>query len=275
MRPQIKIGLSLLIALLVLVSSTRDVDDYTSSALKSAAITYATARGLNAIVSMMQSSNIEAGIGIVSGSMTIGELLDPLNDMIERFSTVMTWVLASLAAQKVLLLVASHSVFLYLVAVLGVSAILLICFGKPALQGLVFKLFLVVIFLRFALGFAVTLNSGVDYLFLNDQFKVNDKEVTDFQQKMLKIDPDDKLNTKNLRNSTISFFQSLSLTEFNKKISQGIENFVNLVAIYLLKTVFFPLFFFYGVFYVLRQLWRIDLVDLPPYLTNKRPEPVV
>ena len=39
--------------------------------------------------------------------MTIGEVLDPLNDMIERFSTVMTWVLASLAAQKVLLLLAS------------------------------------------------------------------------------------------------------------------------------------------------------------------------
>ena len=101
---------AIFIVLMVTLSSTRVlddyVDDYTTDSLKNAALTYATARGINALVSMMQSSEIEAGVGIVSGSMTIGELLDPLNDMIERFSTVMTWVLASLAAQKVLLLLA-------------------------------------------------------------------------------------------------------------------------------------------------------------------------
>jgi hypothetical protein len=99
---------SIFIVLMVGLSSTRVlddyVDDYTTSSIKNAALTYATARGINALVSMMQSSEVEAGIGVVSGSLTIGELLDPLNDMIERFSTVMTWVLASLAAQKVLLL---------------------------------------------------------------------------------------------------------------------------------------------------------------------------
>ena len=82
---------AILIVVLVGVSSSRllddYVDDYTTGAIKNAAITYATARGINALVSMMQSSEVEAGIGVVSGSVTIGELLDPLNDMIERFST--------------------------------------------------------------------------------------------------------------------------------------------------------------------------------------------
>lgn len=255
--------ISAFIAVLVLVSSSRWLDDYaddyTSDALKNAAITYATARGLNAVVSMMQSSNIEAGIGVVSGSMTIGELLDPLNDMIERFSTVMTWVLASLAAQKVLLLVASHKLFLYLVAVLGISAVLLIYHGPSLAQNLVFKTFLVVVFLRFALGFAVALNSGVDYLFLSEQFEANDREVVEFQENMLSIDPGDKFNANDLRKSTIAFWQSLSLDEFNRKISEGIENFINLVAIYLLKTILFPLFFFYAAFYIVKQLWRLDL----------------
>jgi hypothetical protein len=49
------------------------VDEYTTTSIKNAALTYATARGINALVSMMQSSEVEAGVGIVSGSITIGD----------------------------------------------------------------------------------------------------------------------------------------------------------------------------------------------------------
>ena len=62
-----------------------------------------------------------------------------------------------------------------------------------------------------------------------------------------------------LRDSVIAFWRSMSLDEINQKISRGIENFINLVAIYLLKTILFPLGFFYAAFFVIRQLWRIDL----------------
>jgi hypothetical protein len=255
--------LATFIVALVVVSSTRLLDDYTddytNEALKNAALTYAAARGLNAVVSLMQSSSVEAGIGVVSGSVTVGELLDPLNDMIERFSTVMTWVLASLAAQKVLLLLASHKLFLYLVAVLGVSAVLLLYFGKPPAQNLVFRSFLVVVFVRFALGVAVALNSGVDYLFLQEQFEASDREVANFQEQILDIETDSGIDPGDVHESMIAFWRSLSLEEFNRKVSEGIENFINLLAIYLIKTIAFPLLFFYMAFYVIRQLWRFDL----------------
>ena len=72
---------SIFIILMVGLSSTRVlddyVDDYTTESIKNAAITYATARGINALVSMLQSSEVEAGVGVISGSVTIGELLDP------------------------------------------------------------------------------------------------------------------------------------------------------------------------------------------------------
>lgn len=261
--PLIKALLAIFIVVLVAVSSTRLLDDYTDDytnrALTSAALTYAAARGLNGIVSVMQSSSVEAGIGVVSGSVTIGELLDPLNDMVERFSTVMTWVLASLAAQKVLLLVASHKLFLYLVAVLGISAVLVLYFGRPPAQNLVFRSFLVVVFVRFALGFAVALNSGVDYLFLQEQFEASDREVANFQDEMLSLEPDNGLDPRDIHESMVEFWQSLSVDEFNQKISEGIENFINLLAIYLIKTIAFPLLFFYAAFAVVRRLWRFDL----------------
>jgi len=253
--------ISVAIVVLVGLSSTRAlddyVDDYTSEAITNAAISYATARGINALVSMLQSSEVEAGVGIVSGSMTIGEVLDPLNDMIERFSTVMTWVLASLAAQKILLLLASHEIFLYLVAVLGISALLLIYHGRSRAQSLVFRCFLVVVFLRFALGLAVALNSGVDYLFLDQQLKSNDREIENFQSGIMRIDLD--ADSDDIRDSVIDFWRSLSLADLQRKISHGIESFINLIAIYLLKSILLPLGFFYAVLLVIRQLWRFGL----------------
>jgi hypothetical protein len=266
MRISSKALISILIVLLVALSSSRVLDDYvdnyTTESITNAAITYATARGINALVSMVQSTEIEAGV-VVSGSVTVGELLDPLNDMIERFSTVMTWVLASLAAQKVLLLLASHELFLYLVAVLGVSTLLLLFYGQPRAQNLFFKSFLVVVFIRFALGLAVAFNSGVDYLFIDQQRQVNDSEIKDFQSNIMSIDADKEFDTDSIKDSTIAFWQGLSLDELNRKISHGIENFINLVAIYLLKSILFPLGFFYAAVFIIKQLWRISLNPAP------------
>jgi hypothetical protein len=262
MRTSRKAIIAIFIVLLVAVSSGRLLDDYvdeyTSTSIKNAALTYATARGINALVSMLQSSEVEAGV-IVSGSITIGELLDPLNDMIERFSTVMTWVLASLAAQKVLLLLAAHELFLYLVAVLGVSALLLLFYGQPRAQNMVFRGFLVVVFIRFALGMTVALNSGADYLFLDQQLQANNEQIENFQASIMSIETDEDLDTDSIRDSAFAFWQSLSMSEFEDKISRGIENFINLVAIYLLKTILFPLGFFYAVIFVIKQLWRVEL----------------
>ena len=267
--------IAVFIVLMMGLSSTRVlddyVDDYTDEALKNAALTYATARGINALVSMMQSSEIEAGVGVVSGAITVGELLDPLNDMIERFSTIMTWVLASLAAQKVLLLIASHKLFLYLVAALGILALLALFNGTPRTRNLVFRLFLVAVFVRFSLGLAVALNSGADLLFLDQQLQENDAEIARFQDKVIGIDGDQALDSSSVRNSALRFWQGLSLDELERRISEGIESFINLVAIYLLKTILFPLGFFYLAFHLVRLLWRFDLGPAGPRLTTDRP----
>jgi hypothetical protein len=272
MQASLKALIAIFIVVAVALSSTRVlddyVDDYTDEALKTAALTYATARGINALVSMMQSSQVAAGVGVVSGSITVGELLDPLNDMIERFSTVMTWVLASLAAQKVLLLIASHQLFLYLVAVLGAISLLLLVYGSPGVLNLVFRVFLVAVFVRFALGLAVALNSGADYLFLERQLQANDAEIEKFQGNIIGIDGSEKFDTDSIRDSAIRFWQGLSLDELERKISAGIGNFINLVAIYLLKTILFPLGFFYLAYYLLRFLWRLELSFEKPGAAN-------
>ncbi|MCB1758216.1 MAG: hypothetical protein KDI68_00350 [Gammaproteobacteria bacterium] len=49
---------------------------------------FAIARGLNAVISVIQSAEVGLTVGI-SAALSPGEVLDPLNDLIERFSLVM------------------------------------------------------------------------------------------------------------------------------------------------------------------------------------------
>ena len=56
--------------------------DYVSASLVDAGIIYGTARGINALVSALQGTELDMWLVTFS----IGELLDPVNDVIERFS---------------------------------------------------------------------------------------------------------------------------------------------------------------------------------------------
>ena len=90
------------------------------------------------------------------------------------------------------------------------------------------------------------------------RLEINNQQIEQFQSNILRVDPN--ADSDDLRDSVISFWRSLSLDELNQKISHGIENFINLVALYLFKTILFPLGFFYAAIFVIRQLWRVDLL---------------
>jgi hypothetical protein len=75
----------------------------------------------------------------------------------------------------------------------------------------------------------------------------------------MRLDTAAAADSDDIRDSVIAFWRGLSLNELNQKISHGIENFINLVAIYLLKTILFPLGFFYMAIFFIRSLWQIDL----------------
>jgi hypothetical protein len=63
---------------------------------------YVMARTLNAVVSVIQESRLQlnpAGVGV---SLALGEALDPVNDLVERFSWVMLLSLTALGTQRVL-----------------------------------------------------------------------------------------------------------------------------------------------------------------------------
>lgn len=79
---------------------------------------YAVTRIINAGVSVLQSAEIGVGLQI-----NPGEILDPLNDAVERLSGILVWAIGSLFLQQIVLEVAAGSVFKWLVAGVGLIAL--------------------------------------------------------------------------------------------------------------------------------------------------------
>jgi hypothetical protein len=139
--------------------------NYVDQALVSAGVIYATARGINALVSVLQGTELD----LVMLTFTIGELLDPVNDLIERFSGIMLIALGSLAMQKILLGVVSHSVFNVLLTLLAFFTGTALLIRKLRLYQFLLRAFIIVAFLRFSLGLVVLTNNWVDIYFFAEE----------------------------------------------------------------------------------------------------------
>lgn len=80
-------------------SITNDAAIYLDKVQKSAASAFLIARSLNAVISVMQTVTVGGSFGF-TGNVSIGEALDPINDLIERFSWAMLAVTVAIGIQK-------------------------------------------------------------------------------------------------------------------------------------------------------------------------------
>ncbi len=111
---------------------------------------YAVLRGLNAVISMAQGTELAIepmGVGV---TLTPGELLDPLNDMIEQVSSVLLVASASIGIQKIILDLSDIEVFRWVLAGISMIAILLVAINSVSLtkQKSVIKLIFILTLLR-------------------------------------------------------------------------------------------------------------------------------
>ncbi len=153
-----------------------------------ALVTFALARTLNGVISAVQGTEVAlqpAGVGV---TLTPGEILDPVNDLVERFSWIMLGATVSLGIQQVLLEVSAWWVLQGLVALLAVWLGLLYLFrrnrsgdGKDAVgtgdgtgdrgRQWLWRVFLVALFLRFAVPLTLVANEAIYNLFLESRYQ--------------------------------------------------------------------------------------------------------
>jgi hypothetical protein len=148
--------------------------NYTDQAFERALITFATARALNGMISVAQGTEIAihpAGFGI---NVSPGEILDPINDLIERFSWVMLASTTSLGIQKVFLNITSTFIASMFLTLIIVSAIYIKYYPDAVNQNIVAvirSLLVVMLFIRFSIPLAAIGSDFCYDIFLDDQYK--------------------------------------------------------------------------------------------------------
>lgn len=140
-------------------------ENYVNSSIVQATAAFAGARALNAVISVAQSTEVS----LVVVSMAVGEVLDPLNDLVEQYSALMKYAIASLLVQKLLLAITSSTVFKVFLTVAAAFAAVTALLGKEKPFEFSFRIFVFVAFLRFALVLTVGLNGMVSHFFVNEQ----------------------------------------------------------------------------------------------------------
>lgn len=138
-----------------------------------ALITFALARTLNGVISAVQGTELAlqpAGVGV---TLTPGQILDPVNDLVERFSWIMLCASVSLGIQQVLLDVSAWWAVQALVALLAVWVLALSLRRGETGGGqrrLLVRLLLVALFIRFAVPLTLVANDLAYRLFLEPRY---------------------------------------------------------------------------------------------------------
>lgn len=158
------------------ISGTTDnmSQQYAEQALTRALTTFTVARTLNGVISVAQGTEVAVEPGGIGVILTPGQVLDPVNDLIERFSGVMLVAASSLGLQLVLLKITSS--WVVTAVLIGFLALWLVSVWSQRLQGkkyasLALQLSMMLVFVRFAIPVVIICTN-----FLFSAFLLTDQE---------------------------------------------------------------------------------------------------
>lgn len=157
-----------LVALFVVFGWIGFIDQYAeayiNASLVSAGASFGVAKLFNATVSVL--STITLNVPVV-GSIQIGQLLDPLNDLVEDFSSVMKYAISSLLIQKFLVEILQTIHFKVFLLLSGMAFVLTKYILKEY-RTVTYKVFLFAVMCKFSIAAVALGSSWVDSAFIDD-----------------------------------------------------------------------------------------------------------
>lgn len=244
--------------------------EHVDASFKRALTVAAIARGLNGVISVAQGTELAiqpAGVGV---NFTPGEILDPINDLVERFSWIMLLASSSLGVQKVLLSMSAwHGLLLALVVV----ALLLVAshffLKNERAKTVLARLFLFLLLLRFMMPVIAIANEMVYRTFLETDYEQSTTELQSARDAIGEINNEitsgTDVPTGLVQRATDLYKQVVDKVDFEKRyeryrIAAGSigENTIDMIVVFVMQTLVFPLLFLAILFGVMRRLtfWR-------------------
>lgn len=274
--------LTALLLLVVVLSSITSVDRYAEreyeALFQRAFVTFALARTLNGLISAVQGTELAlqpAGVGV---TLTPGEILDPVNDLVERFSWIMLGATISLGIQQVLLDVGQWWGVRLLVALLGAAWLVLRLRRRNAaresgagLERALLRALIIVVFIRFAVPAAMIANEGLYHLFLETRY-VESSEVIETAGAQMEAVAEQAAEDSAASGAEPGLLESLGRSlsgagealDFNERLdrvqertAEVVEHLIQLSVVFVLQTGILPIAFLWVFLQLLKQSIRI------------------
>lgn len=274
-----KLALTALVAVALLLAYTGYVDQagarYTDRGFKRALMTFAVARGLNGVISVAQGTEVAvepAGIGV---NFTPGQILDPVNDLVERFSWVMLASTTSLGVQGLLLDVFSTRGFTLVLAAIASGLLLTVWvpwLRAPPVRRLFARIVALLVILRFAVPVLAMTGEGAYALFLKTRYESARHDIEQTTQRIEHLNEQAAPNgskqsaadtsvldsARRLYDSAVGAMGVGSLIKrYEAAAADVAEQVVNLIVVFLVQTVLLPLLFIWASLHLLRAALRI------------------
>lgn len=263
----------------VILSSVSSVDRVAEADHKAlfqrALITFALARTLNGVISAVQGTELAlqpAGVGV---TLTPGQILDPVNDLVERFSVIMLGATLSLGIQQVFLDVGQWWGVRVLVAVMGLLWLWARISKSTRPHSLIgnseqtlLRVVIIVFFLRFAVPVAMIANEALYGLFLESRYQESAQVIETAGTQIEKVsarplveEPDEEASLfETLERALDSTRETLDIKRrvdyIKERAADVVEHMIQLSVVFILQTGILPIAFLWLFLQLLKQLFR-------------------
>ena len=272
--------LVVLVSATVLLSALTPIDRLAetqyNALFQRALITFALARTLNGVISAAQGTELAlqpAGVGV---TLTPGQVLDPINDLVERFSWVMLGATISLGVQQVLLDIGQWWGVKVLLGVLGLLWLWIRLrkassgSGESVNSGkLLFRVFIIVVFVRFAVPVAMIANEGLYRLFLENRFEESTqvietagaeiKDISTSEPEVMEPESEPGMfdSLERMYESTLNSLDIQNkVDQMSRRASDLIEHLIQLSVVFILQTGILPIAFLWIFLQLFKQIFR-------------------
>ena len=255
-----KVFLTVILACIGLISLFSELDlaalEIYDETFDRAVYSFALAKGLNAIISVLQSSEVNLSF-FVGATIGIGQILDPVNDLVERFSMIMLISSVSLGVQH-LLLILGKSLFLKFLLALFTTIVIVGIWVKKLEASFIFRISIKIVALLIILRFG-----AVIFIYAN-QALYNEVYAHQYQTSSTYIDGY-KSNLETLKQDQKRLSSSLSKLESKSEIFS--KKVIELITIFVVTTILFPLLFIWFFIILFRFIFNIKInYDIIPSL---------
>ncbi len=238
--------------------ATQQVD----AGLKRALISFATARTLNGIISVLQGTEIDIQPAGIGATLTPGQMLAPVNELVKHFADLMLLASVAFGIQKVLISISGYWLISLSLTATGIGWIAF-QFWQGGAPRWLSRLLVILLMLRFAIPVVVVGSDSLSQKCLAADYSASQQaiDLASSQTAAAKLPepaiPENAGVIEKLKGMMPKIPDFKARFEEMKHIAERTtEHVINLMVIFLLQTLIMPFLLMWGLYGVTRGIFE-------------------